>query len=201
VAIEKVARFAGDTYWGRPLPGFGDPDARVFVLGLAPAAHGGNRTGRIFTGDRSGDFLCAALYATGFANQPTSVHADDGLNLTDAYLAAAVRCAPPKNRPTIVERDNCSPYLVRELAALPRTRVIVALGAFGWDAAIRAIGAGDATSRSRPRPKFGHAAEAVVGPYRLIGSFHPSQRNTFTGRLSPSMLEAVLRRARELAQV
>jgi uracil-DNA glycosylase family 4 len=201
VAIEKVARVAGDTYWGRPLPGFGDPEARVFFLGLAPAAHGGNRTGRIFTGDRSGDFLCAALYATGFANQPTSVHADDGLNLTDAYLAAAVRCAPPKNRPTIVARDNCSPYLVRELAALPRTRVIVALGAFGWDAAIRAIGAGDATSRSRPRPKFGHAAEAVVGPYRLIGSFHPSQRNTFTGRLSPSMLEAVLRRARELAQV
>jgi len=131
VATEKVARFASETYWGRPLPGFGDPDARVFVLGLAPAAHGGNRTGRIFTGDRSGDFLCAALYATGFANQPTSVRADDGLILTDAYLAAAVRCAPPENRPTIVERDNCSAYLVRELAALTGVRVIVALGAFG----------------------------------------------------------------------
>jgi uracil-DNA glycosylase len=200
VAIEKVARFADEPYWGRPLPGFGDPDARVFVLGLAPAAHGGNRTGRIFTGDRSGDFLCAALYTTGFANQPTSVRADDGLILTDAYLAAAVRCAPPLNRPTIVERDNCFPYLVRELAALTRVRVIVALGAFGWDGALRAIGAGDGTSRSRPRPKFGHGAEAAIGRYQLIGSFHPSQRNTFTGRLSPPMLEAVLRRAAELAR-
>jgi uracil-DNA glycosylase len=199
VAIEKVARFAGETYWGRPLPGFGDPDARVFVLGLAPAAHGGNRTGRIFTGDRSGDFLCAALYATGFANQPTSLRADDGLVLTDAYLAAAVRCAPPENRPTIVERDNCSPYLVREFAALPRVRVIVALGAFGWDAAVRTISSSDATLRSRPRPKFSHGAEAAIGRYRLIGSFHPSQRNTFTGRLRAPMLEAVLRRAAELA--
>jgi uracil-DNA glycosylase len=200
VATDKVARFAGQTYWGRPLPGFGDPDARVFVLGLAPAAHGGNRTGRIFTGDRSGDFLCAALYATGFASQPTSLRADDGLILTDAYLAAAVRCAPPKNRPTIVERDNCSPYLVRELAALPGVRVIVALGAFGWDAALRTLAAGDMTSRSRPRPKFGHGAEAAFGRYQLIGSFHPSQRNTFTRRLSPPMLEAVLRRAAELAR-
>jgi uracil-DNA glycosylase family 4 len=200
VATEKVARFAGDTYWGRPLPGFGDPNARVFVLGLAPAAHGGNRTGRIFTGDRSGDFLCAALYATGFANQPTSVRADDGLILSDAYLAAAVRCAPPMNRPTIVERDNCSPYLVRELAALTAVRVIVALGAFGWDAAVRTIRAGDVPSIARRRPKFGHGAEAVIGAYHLIGSFHPSQRNTFTGRLKPSMLEAVLRRAGELAR-
>jgi uracil-DNA glycosylase len=199
VAIEKVARFADESYWGRPLPGFGDPDARVFVLGLAPAAHGGNRTGRIFTGDRSGDFLCSALYATGFASQPTSVRADDGLVLTDAYIAAAVRCAPPMNRPTIVERDNCFPYLVRELAALPRVRVIVALGAFGWDAALRTIAAADVTSMSRPRPKFGHGAEAAIGRYQLIGSFHPSQRNTFTGRLSPPMLEAVLRRAAELA--
>jgi uracil-DNA glycosylase family 4 len=200
VATEKVARFAGDTYWGRPLPGFGDPNARVFILGLAPAAHGGNRTGRIFTGDRSGDFLCAALYATGFANQPTSVRADDGLILTDAYLAAAVRCAPPGNRPTIVERDNCSAYLVRELAALTGVRVIVALGAFGWEAAIRTISSSDVTLRSRPRPQFGHGAEASIGRYRLIGSFHPSQRNTFTGRLRPPMLEAVLRRAAELAR-
>jgi uracil-DNA glycosylase family 4 len=200
VATEKVARFAGDTYWGRPLPGFGDPNARVFVLGLAPAAHGGNRTGRIFTGDRSGDFLCAALYATGFANQPTSVRVDDGLILSDAYLAAAVRCAPPMNRPTIVERDNCAPYLVRELAALTGVRVIVALGAFGWDAAVRTITAGHVVSTVRGRPKFGHGAEAVIGPYHLIGSFHPSQRNTFTGRLSPSMLEAVLQRAGELVR-
>jgi uracil-DNA glycosylase len=199
VAIEKVARFAGESYWGRPLPGFGDPDARVFVLGLAPAAHGGNRTGRIFTGDRSGDFLCSALYATGFASQPTSVRVDDGLVLTDAYIAAAVRCAPPMNRPTIVERDNCFPYLVREIAALPRIRVIVALGAFGWDAALRTIAAVEVTSVPRPRPKFGHGAEVAMGRYRLIGSFHPSQRNTFTGRLSPPMLEAVLRRAAELA--
>ena len=200
VATEKVARFAGEPYWGRPLPGFGDPDARVFVLGLAPAAHGGNRTGRIFTGDRSGDFLCSALYATGFASQPTSVRVDDGLTLTDAYLAAAVRCAPPMNRPTTVERDNCSQYLVRELSALERVRVIVALGAFGWDAALRTIAAVDVTSLSRPRPKFGHGVEAALGRYQLIGSFHPSQRNTFTGRLKPPMLEAVLRRAGELAR-
>jgi uracil-DNA glycosylase len=199
VAIDKVARFASETYWGRPLPGFGDPNARVFVVGLAPAAHGGNRTGRIFTGDRSGDFLCAALYATGFANQPTSLRPDDGLALTGAYLAAAVRCAPPQNRPTMVERDNCSPYLVRELAALPRVRVIVALGAFSWDAAVRTISSSDVTLRSRHGPKFGHGAEAAIGRYRLIGSFHPSQRNTFTGRLRPPMLEAVLRRAAELA--
>lgn len=199
VATEKIARFVGDTYWGRPLPGFGDPNARVFVLGLAPAAHGGNRTGRIFTGDRSGDFLCAALYATGFANQPTSVRADDGLTLSGAYLAAAVRCAPPMNPPTIVERDNCSPYLVRELAALTAVRVIVALGAFGWDAAVRTISSSDVTLRSRPRPKFSHGAEAAIGRCRLIGSFHPSQRNTFTGRLRAPMLEAVLRRAAELA--
>lgn len=200
IAVEKVARFASEPYWGRPLPGFGDPNARVFVLGLAPAAHGGNRTGRIFTGDRSGDFLCAALFATGYANQATSVRADDGLILTDAYLAAAVRCAPPLNRPTNVERDNCSPYLARELVALSRVRVIVALGAFGWDAALRTIAAAGVTSTTGPRPKFRHGAEAAIGSYQLIGSFHPSQRNTFTGRLTPPMLEAVLRRAKALAQ-
>ena len=171
----------------------------MFVLGLAPAAHGGNRTGRIFTGDRSGDFLVAALYATGFANQPTSTRPGDGLVLTDLYVAAAVRCAPPMNRPTNIERDNCAPYLVRELAALRRVRVIVALGAFAWDAALRTIAIDDSIAIPRPRPQFGHGAEAAIGSYRLIGSFHPSQRNTFTGRLSPPMLEAVLRRARELA--
>jgi uracil-DNA glycosylase family 4 len=200
VATDKVARFAEEAYWGRPLPGFGDPKARVYVLGLAPAAHGGNRTGRIFTGDRSGDFLFAALYATGFANQPTSVGFDDGLALTDLYVAAAVRCAPPMNRPTISERDNCAPYLVRELAALPQVRVIVALGAFAWDAALRTIATVDATPMPRPRPPFGHGTEALVGQYQLIGSFHPSQRNTFTRRLSPVMLEAVLRRAGDRAR-
>lgn len=197
VAIEKVARYADDTYWGRPLPGFGDPDARVFVLGLAPAAHGGNRTGRIFTGDRSGDFLYAALHATGFANQPTSVRADDGLALTDLYIAAAVRCAPPMNRPTHRERANCAPFLVRELSLLRNVRVMVTLGAFAWDAACRTIA--HVPTPLRHRPRFGHGTEAVVGPYQLIGSFHPSQRNTFTGKLTTPMLEDVLLRARELA--
>jgi uracil-DNA glycosylase family 4 len=199
VATDKVARFAEETYWGRPLPGFGDPDARVFVLGLAPAAHGGNRTGRIFTGDRSGDFLYTALHATGFANQPTSTRVDDGLTLTDLYVAAAVRCAPPMNRPTIDERNNCAPFLVRELAALSRVRVIVALGAFAWDAALRTIAFDGTIAIPRRRPRFGHGTEAQIGPYRLIASFHPSQRNTFTGRLRPTMLEAVLRRAGDLA--
>ncbi len=201
MATEKIARFADETYWGRPLPGFGDPEARVFVLGLAPAAHGGNRTGRIFTGDRSGDFLYAALHRTGFANQPKSTSADDGLALTDLYVAAAVRCAPPMNRPSTSERDNCAPYLVRELAALRRVRVIITLGAFAWDAALRAIASHPSILLPRPRPQFGHGTETVVGPYDLIGSFHPSQRNTFTGRLTAEMLEAVLRRAAELAGV
>jgi uracil-DNA glycosylase family 4 len=200
VARDKVARFAAETYWGRPLPGFGDAEARVYILGLAPAAHGGNRTGRIFTGDRSGDFLCAALYTTGFANQPTSTRTDDGLALTDLYVAAAVRCAPPMNRPTSDERDNCAPYVVRELAALSRVRVIIALGAFAWDAALKTIAMAASLPPPRPRPRFGHGTEAVIGPYQLIGSFHPSQRNTFTGRLNTRMLEAVLRRAGELAR-
>lgn len=201
IASEKVARFATETYWGRPLPGSGDPGARVFVLGLAPAAHGGNRTGRIFTGDRSGDFLVAALHATGFANQPTSVSPGDGLVLTDVYLASAVRCAPPMNHPTNRERDDCAPYLVRELAALRDVRVIVALGAFAWDAAIRTVASTASNPPPRPRPTFGHGAEALIGGYGLVGSFHPSQRNTFTGRLSPTMLEAVLIRAADLAQM
>ena len=197
VARQKVARFADWEYWGRPVPGWGDPRARVLILGLAPAAHGGNRTGRIFTGDRSGDFLYASLHRTGFANQPTSVSPDDGLRVKDAYLAAVNRCAPPANKPTPEERDNCLPYLEREVRLLPRVRVIVALGAFAWDGSLRALGAlGHA---AKPRPKFGHLAEADVGHYRLLGCFHPSQQNTFTGRLTPDMLDEVFVRARELA--
>jgi uracil-DNA glycosylase family 4 len=192
-----VARHRDETYWGRPLPGFGDPGARILIVGLAPAAHGGNRTGRVFTGDRSGDFLWAALHAAGLADRPASRRADDGLTLTDVYIAAAVRCAPPANKPTIAERDTCAPYLVRETALLDRVRVIVPLGQFGWDAVLRTLGVlGHA---ARPRPRFGHGAEARVGPYDLIASFHPSQQNTFTGRLTSAMLEAVLRRAREVA--
>ena len=198
VAREKVARYAGEPYWGRPLPGFGDPRARVLLIGLAPAAHGGNRTGRVFTGDRSGDFLWSALHATGFADRPGSRRADDGLTLDGAYIAAAVRCAPPLNRPTNEERDACAPFLVRELALLEDVRVIVPLGAFGWDAALRTARALRITV-ARPRPRFGHGAEAVVGPYRLVGSYHPSQQNTFTGKLTPAMFEAILRRARALA--
>ncbi|HEX2030218.1 MAG TPA: uracil-DNA glycosylase [Actinomycetota bacterium] len=189
-------RFADWTYWSRPVPGFGDPDARMLVVGLAPAADGGNRTGRIFTGDRSGDWLYRALHRAGYANQPHSVHPDDGLRLRGVYVAAAVRCAPPANRPTPDERDNCLPYLVRELELLRDLRLIVALGSFAWDAALRALAAlGHAT---RPKPRFGHGAEAEVGPYRLLGSYHPSQQNTFTGTLTEPMFDAVFVRAREL---
>ncbi len=196
VAREKVARYRDETYWARPVPGFGDPAARVLIVGLAPAAHGGNRTGRVFTGDRSGDFLWSALYATGFANQPVGRSRDDGLELTGAYVAAVVRCAPPLNRPTVRERDTCLPYLVRELALLSDVRVVVALGAFGWDGALRALAA--CGHEVRPRPRFGHGAEARVGPVTLLGTYHPSQQNTFTGRLTAPMLEAIFRRAREL---
>ena len=196
VAREKVARFADETYWARPVPGFGDPDARLLLLGLAPAAHGGNRTGRVFTGDRSGDFLWQALHATGLASQPTGRWRDDGLVLKGVYVAAAVRCAPPANKPTIDERDACRPFLVREIALLPSLRVVVPLGAFGWDAALRSIEAlGHAIPR--PKPRFGHGAEADIGPYRLIGSFHPSQQNTFTGRLTQPMFRSILELARE----
>ena len=197
VAREKVVRFRDETYWGRPVPGFGDPDARILLLGLAPAAHGGNRTGRVFTGDASGDFLFSALYAAGLADRPASRRADDGLTLYDAYIAAAVRCAPPANKPTIEERDTCAPWLALELGLLARIRVIVALGSFGWDAALRMLaGQGHVL---RPKPRFGHGAEAAVGPYRLLGTYHPSQQNTFTGVLTQSMLRAVLQRAREIA--
>jgi uracil-DNA glycosylase family 4 len=193
VAREKVLRFRDETYWGRPLPGFGDPDARILLVGLAPAAHGGNRTGRVFTGDASGDFLWAALHAAGLADRPSSRRADDGLTLTDAYIAAAVRCAPPLNKPTNDERDTCAPFLEREIALLGRLGVVVALGQFGWDAAIRAMaGLGHGL---RPKPRFGHGAEATIGPYRLLGSYHPSQQNTFTGRLTAPMFQGVMERA------
>ena len=193
VAREKRAAFAGETYWGRPLPGFGDPAAHLLIVGLAPAAQGGNRTGRVFTGDRSGDFLWAALHATGLADRPVSRRADDGLTLRGAYVAAAVRCAPPANKPTIDERDRCLPFLARELALLGEVRVIMALGAYAWDAALRVLAVrGDG---ARPRPKFGHGAEARVGPYVLLGSYHPSQQSTFTGRLTAQMLRDVLLRS------
>jgi uracil-DNA glycosylase len=198
VARVKRASYAGEEYWGRPLPGFGDPGARVLVLGLAPAAHGGNRTGRIFTGDRSGDWLFGSMYRTGFANQPTSVSRDDGLTLRGAYVTAAVRCAPPANRPLPSERDNCLPYAVRELSLLESVSVIVTLGSFAWDAALRVTRAlGEPVPR--PRPKFGHGATAEVGRFTLLGSFHPSQQNTFTGKLTEPMIDAVFERAKQLA--
>jgi uracil-DNA glycosylase len=197
VAREKIARFADEDYWGRPVPGWGDPDAAILILGLAPAAHGGNRTGRIFTGDRSGDFLFASLHRSGFANQATSVSRDDGLRLQDAYIAAVNRCAPPANKPTPEERDNCLPYLEREISVLTQLRVIVALGAFAWDGALRALASlGHVV---KPRPRFGHLAEASVGSFVLLGCFHPSQQNTFTGKLTTAMLDEVFERARELA--
>jgi uracil-DNA glycosylase len=193
VAREKRAAFAAEDYWGRPVPGFGDPEARVFVLGLAPAAHGGNRTGRVFTGDRSGDWLFGSMYRTGFANQPHSVSADDGLELRDAFVAAAVRCAPPANKPLPHERDNCLPYAAEELRLI-RPVVIVCLGKFAWDAACL-------LHSVRPRPRFGHLAEYEIpdGPV-LIGSFHPSQQNTFTGKLTEPMLDAVFERALHIAE-
>jgi uracil-DNA glycosylase len=197
VAREKVARFADQEYWGRPVPGFGDLKARVLLLGLAPAAHGGNRTGRIFTGDRSGDFLYGALHRTGFANLPTSVARGDGLRLRGAWLTAVNRCAPPANKPTPQERDACLPFLEREIAALPRLHAIVALGAFAWDGALRSLAT--LGHRVRPRPAFGHGAEVEIGPFTMIGCFHPSQQNTFTGKLTPAMLDAVLVRAAEVA--
>jgi uracil-DNA glycosylase family 4 len=193
VAREKRAAFRDQTYWGRPVPGFGDPRARLLILGLAPAAHGGNRTGRIFTGDRSGDWLIASLHRTGFANQPTSVARDDGLRLDDCYIAAPVKCAPPDNKPTIVERDTCAPWLDAELALLPTIQVVVALGSFAWDAALRHLGP------ARPKPRFGHAAETTLtSGTTLIGSYHVSQQNTSTKRLTEDMLDEVFWRAQAL---
>jgi uracil-DNA glycosylase family 4 len=192
VAAEKVARYADWDYWARPVPGFGDPNAHLLVVGLAPAAHGANRTGRPFTGDRSGDFLYAALHRCGYANQPTSVSIDDGLRLTGAFVTAPVKCAPPANKPTPAERDTCRPFLDREVALLPNVRVVLALGRFGWDAACVSFDAG------RPKPVFAHGAEAPLpGGRLLLGSYHVSQQNTFTGVLTEEMLDAVLLRARQ----
>ena len=197
-AREAPARYRGEHYWARPVPGFGDPDARLLVVGLAPAAHGGNRTGRAFTGDRSGEWLYRALHRAGFANQPTSTSADDGLQLLGAYIAAVVRCAPPDNKPLPQERDNCLEYLVREIRLLDRVSVVVALGSFAWDGFLRAAAAlGHAT---RPKPRFGHGARAEVGPWTLIGSYHPSQQNTFTGKLTEPMLDGIFSEARRLSR-
>jgi uracil-DNA glycosylase family 4 len=197
-AANPPRRYRDDDYWGRPLPGFGDPAARVIVVGLAPAAHGGNRTGRVFTGDRSGDWLYAALHRAGLANQARSEHRDDGLRLIDAYVTAVNRCPPPANRPTPAERDNCLPYLVSELRLLERARVIVALGSYAWDGALRAL-RGTGEDIPRPKPRFAHGAEAAVGRFALLGCYHPSQQNTFTGKLTEPMLDAIFARALELA--
>jgi uracil-DNA glycosylase len=199
VAVAPPRRYRGETYWARPLPGWGDPRARVLVMGLAPAAHGGNRTGRMFTGDRSGDWLYRALHDAGFANQPTSAHRHDGLRLRDLYITAALRCAPPDNKPTPAELARCQPFLLEELRRLERVAVVVALGKIGWDAYLRARRALDAAV-PRPLPRFGHGAEAAMPDgIVLLGSFHPSQQNTFTGRLTRSMLDGVFARARRLA--
>jgi len=200
VAELKRAAYADQEYWGRPAPGFGDPDARVLILGLAPAAHGANRTGRVFTGDRSGDFLYAALHRAGMANQPTSVARDDGLVLQDAWVTAAVRCAPPANKPTPDERDTCLPWSVRELELLPRLKVVLCLGGFAWEAALRLRRAAGAPPVAAPKPRFGHGAEFDDGGWLpLLGCFHVSQQNTFTGRLTEPMIDDVLGRAQELA--
>lgn len=197
VAVEKRRAYAHETYWGRPVAGFGDRRARIWIIGLAPAAHGANRTGRVFTGDRSGDFLYAALHRAGYANQPTSVSADDGLRLRDVYISASARCAPPGNKPTPDELAACFPFLRREWDLLSRKRVLLALGRIAWDAALRlAADAGYAPAR---RAEFAHAAEATLGPVTLLGSYHVSQQNTFTGRLTEAMFDAVLARAAALA--
>ena len=198
VAREKRAAFADQEYWGRPVPSFGDPDARVLVVGLAPAAHGANRTGRMFTGDRSGDWLYRALHRAGLANQSESHRADDGLTLRGAYVTAAVRCAPPANRPTPRERDLCRPFLERELDVLTRVRVIVTLGKFAYDQVLRILGS-RGLALPRPRPKFGHGVEIPVGDTTLLASYHPSQQNTFTGTLTERMFDGVWQRARALS--
>jgi uracil-DNA glycosylase family 4 len=196
VARVKRASFARDEYWGRPVPGFGDPRARILLFGLAPAAHGANRTGRVFTGDRSGDFMFASLHRTGFANQPTSIRAGDGLTLAGMWIAAAVRCAPPANKPTPAERDNCLGWTVREVRELKDLKLIVCLGSFAWDAALRLRTALDIPP-PKPRPKFGHDVLALEdSALPLLGCFHPSQQNTFTGKLTAPMMDAVFEHAR-----
>lgn len=201
VAERRVARHRDDVYWGRPVPGFGDPRARVLLLGLAPAAHGGNRTGRVFTGDNpggSGELLFEALHRAGYSSRARSLGAGDDLRLADAYIAAATRCAPPGNKPTTIERDACLPFLVRELRLLPEVRVVLALGGYAWSAALLALA--ELGFRAAPRPRFGHGAEARVGPYSILGCYHPSQQNTFTGRLTLAMLDEILARARALTE-
>ena len=201
VAREKRAAYAGETYWGRPIPGWGSTDPRVLIVGLAPAAHGANRTGRVFTGDRSGDWLFASLHRVGLANQPTSTHLDDGLELFGTRIVAAVRCAPPQNKPTTEERDTCAPWIEREIGLLlPGIRAVVCLGAFGWESAFRSL-AGAGVTVPRPRPRFGHGVEVTLGDLTVLGCFHPSQQNTFTGRLTEPMLDAVLGRAAELGSL
>ncbi len=197
-AADPPKRYRGQDYWAKPVSGFGDPAARVAIVGLAPAAHGANRTGRMFTGDRSGDWLYAALHRAGYANQAEAISRDDGLRLRGAYVTATVRCAPPANKPTTAERDNCLPYLERELELLEGCRVVVALGAFGWDGFLRAARALGAEV-PRPKPRFGHLAEADLGRWQLLGCFHPSQQNTFTGKLTVPMIDAAFARARELS--
>ncbi len=193
-AADPPRRHRGEDYWARPLDGFGDPGARLAIVGLAPAAHGANRTGRMFTGDRSGEWLYAALHRAGLASRPASERRDDGLRLDGAYVTAVVRCAPPANRPSPEERDNCLPYLERELVLLRECRAILALGSFAWDGALRAL-RGMGAEVPRPRPRFGHEAEAEIGRWALVGSYHPSQQNTFTGRLTEPMLDAAIARA------
>lgn len=196
MARKKVKRFIEDVYWGKPLPSFGDPHARFLIVGLAPAAHGGNRTGRMFTGDRSGDWLFRALHKAGFANQPTSMHRDDGLQLTDCYITATARCAPPQNKLTTAEIANCRPYLLREIELLKNVRVILGLGKIGFDHALTAV---EEVYKLRvmPHPKFGHGVEYELnGKLTLMGTFHPSQQNTFTGRLTEAMFDKVFRRVR-----
>jgi uracil-DNA glycosylase family 4 len=198
-ARTRVARHRESVYWGRPVPGFGDPDARLMLVGLAPAAHGANRTGRVFTGDNpagSGELLFESLHRAGYSPRPRSVSPADGLVLDDCYVAAVNRCAPPANKPTTAERDACLPFLVRELRLLRSVRVILALGGYAWNATLRVLA--EAGHSTRPAPKFGHGAAATVGPYTLLGCYHPSQQNTFTGRLTPQMIDDVLIRARAL---
>ncbi|MGY8799961.1 MAG: uracil-DNA glycosylase [Longimicrobiales bacterium] len=197
VAVEKRASFRDDEYWGRPVPSFGDPNARVLVVGLAPAAHGANRTGRMFTGDRSGDWLYGALHRAGFANQPRATAVDDGLELQDVFVSAAVRCAPPANKPTVQERDACRPWLDEELNLLAQLRVVVVLGSFSYIQTLKVLG-DRGLDVPKPRPRFGHGVEVDLGALTLIASYHPSQQNTFTGKLTEPMFDGIWQRARAL---